>query len=184
MDAIKRTPEAPVAYGIMTGMGPTPPAVDRLIAKIFGLKGTAVMTNVAGPAEVRYMAGARISRLMFWVPQPAGLAVGLSIMSYAEQITVGLATDARVVPDPEAILRGFAEEYRVLERRASAARPSARKPVARPAGPQPAKAAKVAQLAEAAAQRRCRAETRQGTRCRNLALPGSDRCRVHQARVS
>ncbi len=196
MDAIKRTPEAPVAYGIMRGMGPTPAPVDRLIAKIFGLKGTAVMTNVAGPAEVRYMAGTRIDRLMFWVPQPAGLAVGLSIMSYAGRITVGLATDARVVPDPEAILRGFAEEYRALERRAAPARPPARKAAARPAGPRAVGAGKVAQLADAAkrpaavpvaapaGQLRCQAKTRQGTRCHNLALPGSDRCRVHQQRAS
>ncbi len=196
MDAIKRTPEAPVAYGIMRGMGLTPAPVERLISLVFGLKGTAVMTNVAGPAEVRYMAGTRIRRLMFWVPQPAGLAVGLSIMSYAGEITLGLATDARVVPDPGTILRGFAEEYQELERRAALAQPAARKATARHAKKHAAAAGKVALSAEAAQepaavrvaaparQLRCKAETRQGARCRNLALPGSDRCRVHQKGTS
>jgi WS/DGAT/MGAT family acyltransferase len=119
MDAIKSTPEAPVAYAILYGMGPTPVPITRLIAAVFGAKGTAVMTNVVGPKEVNYMAGKAIRRLMFWVPQPAGLAVGLSIISYAGEITVGLATDASVVPDPGRIMAGFHAEFEELQRRAA-----------------------------------------------------------------
>ncbi len=119
MDHIKATPEAVVTYGIMQGMGYTPPPVERLIATGFGLKGTAVMTNVIGPTEVRYLAGVPIARMMFWVPQPAGLGIGVSLMSYAGELTVSLATDAALVPDPEVIADGFREEFGQLVRLSS-----------------------------------------------------------------
>jgi WS/DGAT/MGAT family acyltransferase len=112
MDAIKSSPEAWVAYGIMAGMGHTPPAVERLIAGAFGVKGTAVITNVMGPKQVRYLAGAATERMLFWVPQPAGLALGLAVMSYKGELVVTLATDEGVIPDPENILAGFEAELR------------------------------------------------------------------------
>jgi WS/DGAT/MGAT family acyltransferase len=111
MQAIKHTPEAYVAYGILYGLGVIPTTVSRPIVSIFGIKGTAVMTNVPGPQEELFFSGAPIRRLMFWVPQPAGLAVGVSIISYAGQVTVGLATDAAVIPDPEIIMQAFHADY-------------------------------------------------------------------------
>jgi WS/DGAT/MGAT family acyltransferase len=114
MDAIKHTPEAAVAYGILAGLGPVPGPVTRTIAGVFGLKGTAVMTNVPGPKERLYLAGSPIRRVLFWVPQPAGLAVGVSILSYAGEVSIGLATDARVVPDPELIMDGFCSDFETL----------------------------------------------------------------------
>ena len=49
MDAIKRSPEALVAFGILGAIGATPVVMERLINRIFGMKLTAVMTNVPGP---------------------------------------------------------------------------------------------------------------------------------------
>ena len=121
MDYIKSTSEAAVAYGIMYGLGFTPPPVERMITRVFGLKGTAVMTNVIGPSEVRYLAGVPIKRMLFWVPQPAGLGMGVSLISYAGELSVMLATDARLVPDPEAMVAGFHREFDQLARLASAA---------------------------------------------------------------
>jgi WS/DGAT/MGAT family acyltransferase len=157
MDEIKGSPEAAVAFGIMYGMGLTPPGVDRLIANIFALKGTAVMTNVVGPKRKLYLAGVPIDNVMFWVPQPAGLAVGLSIMSYAGQVTVCLATDACVTPDPEAILEGFNLEFDLLRQRAD-------------------RVGAGSQRAEAG---RCQALTRAGRPCRNPAGDGG-LCAVHR----
>jgi hypothetical protein len=76
------------------------------------------MTNVVGPKEVHHMAG-KPSAGSCSVPQPAGLAVGLSIISYAGEVTVGLATDASVVPDPGRIMTGFHAEFEELQRRAA-----------------------------------------------------------------
>jgi WS/DGAT/MGAT family acyltransferase len=129
MDAIKASPEAAVTYGIMYGMGHTPPAVEHLVAKVFGMKATAVMTNSIGPVQPRYLAGSRIDRLLVWAPHPAGLALSFTILSYAGDLTVSLSTFASVVPDPETILAGFEAEFAEL-RRLGARRKSRAKPKA------------------------------------------------------
>lgn len=128
MDDIKRSPEAYVAFGILGTIGATPVAVERLINTIFGMKATAVMTNVPGPREPLYLAGNRIRTLMFWVPTPAHLGLGVSIISYAGQVNVGINTDARLIPDPDEITASFMEEFDAL--RALAERRAPRQPKA------------------------------------------------------
>lgn len=124
MDAIKRSPEAVVAFGILGAIGATPVAMERLINRIFGMKATAVMTNVPGPREPIYLMGNRIRGIMFWVPTPAQLGLGVSIISYAGEVIVGVGTDAGLVPDPEEIVNGFADEFlafkKLARKRASA----------------------------------------------------------------
>jgi hypothetical protein len=48
---------------------------------------------------------------MFWVPQSGRLGLGISILSYAGHVTVGVATDAGLVPEPDEIVLGFYGEY-------------------------------------------------------------------------
>jgi diacylglycerol O-acyltransferase / wax synthase len=115
MDYIKRTPEALVAFGILGAIGATPTVVEKMINRIFGMKATAVMTNVPGPREPIYLMGNRIRGIMFWVPTPANLGLGVSIISYAGEVIVGVGTDASLVPDPDEIVNGFVEEFRALE---------------------------------------------------------------------
>ncbi|MBI3942771.1 MAG: wax ester/triacylglycerol synthase family O-acyltransferase [Chloroflexi bacterium] len=114
MDAIKDTPEAAVAYGILNGIGMSPLEVQNLVVSIFGLKATAVMTNVPGPRETIYLAGQPVKGILFWVPQSGRLGLGVSIFSYARQVTLGIATDTGLVPDPEGIIAGFREEFREM----------------------------------------------------------------------
>ena len=83
---------------------------------IFGAKATAVMTNVPGPRETIYMAGAPIREIMFWVPQSGRLGLGVSILSYAGNVTIGVATDVGLVPDPDQIIAGFNQEFELLGR--------------------------------------------------------------------
>lgn len=115
MDYIKRTPEALVAFGILGVIGATPSAVEKVINSIFGMKATAVMTNVPGPREPIYLMGNRIRGIMFWVPTPASLGLGVSIISYAGEVIIGVGTDAGLVPDPEEIVNEFVQEFRALE---------------------------------------------------------------------
>ena len=85
MDTIKNTPEAVVAFGLLNTMGLTPIQVEKLIMDFFAAKVSAVMTNVPGPREPLYLAGSRIQDMMFWVPSPGSLSLGISILSYAGQ---------------------------------------------------------------------------------------------------
>ena len=69
-------------------------------AQVLARNATAVMTNVPGPQQPLYLAGARIDRLMFWVPQSGNLGMGVSILSYDGEVQFGLVTDRGLCPDP------------------------------------------------------------------------------------
>jgi WS/DGAT/MGAT family acyltransferase len=65
MTALKNSSEAAVALGILSGIGLTPADVQQQLVNLFGAKATAVMTNVPGPPMPLYMAGAKITGIMF-----------------------------------------------------------------------------------------------------------------------
>lgn len=113
--ALKRSAEPVVVYAILRLLGVVPLAVQNLVVKIFGTKATAVMTNVPGPREVLRLGGVPIQEIFFWVPQSGKLGLGISIISYAGHVRLGLASDAGLVPDPEVIVQGFHEELEALQ---------------------------------------------------------------------
>ena len=129
MDGLKRSPEALVAFGVLSVMGMTPVEVEHLGLRFFGTKATAVLTNVPGPRESIYLAGRKVDRIMFWVPQSGHLGLGISILSYAGGVMLGVASDEGLVPDPERIVDAFRLEFETLRKEAGR-----RKPVKRPAG--------------------------------------------------
>jgi WS/DGAT/MGAT family acyltransferase len=110
MDAIKSSSEPMVIYALLNAVGMAGPAVEGIALKIFGSKATAVMTNVPGPREEIFLAGKAMRSIMVWVPQSARLGLGVSILSYAGQVRLGVATDAGLVPDPGKIIEAFQEE--------------------------------------------------------------------------
>ncbi len=116
MDTIKRSSEAVVTYAILNAIGMTSAQIESLAVRFFGSKATAVMTNVPGPRETIYLTGKPMRSMMFWVPQSARLGLGVSILSYAGQVRLGIATDAGLVPDPERIIRGFHDEIQEMLR--------------------------------------------------------------------
>ena len=129
MDELKGSPEALVSFGVLSLMGLAPVEVEQLGLKFFGSKATAVLTNVPGPRQPLYMAGRKIDKVMFWVPQSGHMGLGISILSYAGGVMLGIATDAGLVPDPERIVDGFKVEFEALRKAAGQAgkpRPHAR----------------------------------------------------------
>jgi diacylglycerol O-acyltransferase / wax synthase len=69
---------------------------------------------VPGPQQPMYLAGSRIARLIFWVPQSGGIGLGLSILSYAGQVQFGLIADYKRVPDPNEVTARFQQEFEKL----------------------------------------------------------------------
>ena len=45
-----------------------------------------------------------------WVPQTGRIGLGLSILSYNNQVSVGFNVDLKVIPDPDVMLALFDEE--------------------------------------------------------------------------
>ncbi len=179
MDAIKNTPEAVVAFGLLGGMGISPIAIEKLLLRFFAAKVSGVMTNVPGPRETLYYCGAPIRNMMFWVPTPGNLSLGTAIISYNGQVTVGVATDAGLAPDPESIVAGFMDEFKAMHRIIQPARPEAKARQALPPKTEMAEAVEVENSGNGHEPALCQAVTKSGKPCRNHALPGMTTCARH-----
>ena len=111
MDAIKQSIEALTFYSLLGIFGVTPRQVEEQGLSIFGSRATAVVTNVRGPGQALYIAGAKIDNIMGWVPQAGHLGLGVSIFSYDGKVSVGVITDAGLVHDPEKITAGVRARF-------------------------------------------------------------------------
>ena len=114
MRALKGSYQPVIALGILAAMGAGPQVLQEQLLAMLAKNATAVMTNVPGPQQRLYFAGARIDRLMFWVPQSGDIGMGVSIMTYAGDVQFGLITDRSLCPDPERVIQSFAPEFEKL----------------------------------------------------------------------
>ena len=100
--------------GILGVVGFAPRGLQKQALDFLAKKATAVMTNVPGPQQPLYMAGAQIKRMMFWVPQSGNIGMGVSILSYAGGVQFGLITDKRLCEEPQRIIDRFEPEFEKL----------------------------------------------------------------------
>jgi diacylglycerol O-acyltransferase / wax synthase len=114
MDELKSSLQPAVAYGVLAAIGVLPSRLQPLPVSFFGSKASMVLTNVPGPRERIYLAGEPVRSAMFWVPQSGRLGLGISVLSYAGEVLVGVASDAGLVPDPQGIVAGFHAELDAL----------------------------------------------------------------------
>jgi hypothetical protein len=114
MKLLKATPEALVAHALLRAMGWAPRAIEDLAVTFFGKKTSLVLTNVPGPRTRLTLGGIDVSRIMFWVPQAARMGLGISIFSYAGEVTIGVLSDAGLVPDPETLVADMHAELFAL----------------------------------------------------------------------
>lgn len=114
MDALKGSQQPLVALGILAAMGVAPEVIKERTLEALAANASVVATNVRGTEQPRYFAGKRMTRQMFWVPQSGGIGIGVSILSYAGQVSFGVVSDARRVPDPETVAQLFTTEFETL----------------------------------------------------------------------
>lgn len=114
MNELKGSAEALVVFEVLSSLGMVPAELEKPIVEWFGSKATAVVTNLPGPKEKLFLAGAELDSVMYWVPQSGALALGVSILSYAGQIRLGVACDAALIPDPQSLVSDFLDEYQEL----------------------------------------------------------------------
>jgi diacylglycerol O-acyltransferase / wax synthase len=108
---LKTSYEPGVSLGLFAALGYLPKVVQDQLFNLLLSRGTAVMTNVPGPAEPLKVAGSTLRQSLFWVPQTGDFGMGVSIISYAGKVQFGLITDAALTPDPEALVSRFPEEF-------------------------------------------------------------------------
>lgn len=110
MKRLKESAEAKTAQLLLSSLGYLPPKLEGVVTTYFGRKSSLVLTNLMGPRERAMLSGIPIERMMFWVPEAAHLGLGISVFSYAGEISVCVLSDAAVLPDPEALVADFQAE--------------------------------------------------------------------------
>lgn len=111
MSALKTSYEPATTLGLFAALGRLPKVVQDQLFDMLVRRGTAVMTNVPGPAEPLTVAGSVLKQMMFWVPQTGDTGMGVSVLSYGGYVQFGLITDAALTPHPEMVVRHFPEEF-------------------------------------------------------------------------
>ena len=165
MDELKDSPEPAVVYTVLQVMGLAPAEIEKLGVEFYAAKTSLVLTNVPGPREKLYFAGNKIDKLMFWVPQSGRMGLGVSIISYAGEVIVGVITDQGLVPDPETIVAHFHADFEEMKSLVAEIEEQTYK------GAVP--------VVDVAERGRCKALTRAGKQCKNKAMAGSAYCHIH-----
>ncbi len=111
MAELKGSYQPLLAFAILSLTGLLIKPVQDTVLGLFAKKTTAVMTNVPGPAQALKFCGSTLRQNMFWVPASGDVGMGLSILSYGGGVQFGLITDAKLCPDPDAIISCFAPEF-------------------------------------------------------------------------
>ena len=111
MSALKSSYQPVLTLGLMAALGRMPGSVEAAAIDLLSTKATAVATNVPGPQHPLYLAGKKVARLIFWVPQSGNIGLGISILSYAGQVQFGLIADYKRVSDPALVAAKFHEEF-------------------------------------------------------------------------
>jgi WS/DGAT/MGAT family acyltransferase len=104
MDGLKGSLQAPMVYGAIKAFGRLPAWIVNPLADYCCSRASVEVSSVRGPRKPLYLAGAPLETVMFWIPRFGGIGLGVSILSYAGQVRVGVISDRDVVPDPEAVI--------------------------------------------------------------------------------
>jgi WS/DGAT/MGAT family acyltransferase len=117
MDHLKSGLEPLVLYSAVNlFLSSLPFAASRRLIDLFANKCTSVVTNVPGPTHELTLAGRRVRTLMYWVPQRATIGVGISILSVAGTVRLGVISDTEVLADPGLLVRAIETEFDDLQR--------------------------------------------------------------------
>jgi len=107
LDELKVSPEASVVAWLIRLVGVLPRLIDRLLLGFFGSKATLVATNLPGPRQPLELAGCRLNKIAYWVPMSGRLGLGVSFLSYAGNVQMGVISDAGLIPDPDRLVELF-----------------------------------------------------------------------------
>ena len=116
MVALKGSMQPPMVLAMLHVLGTLPSPLQTRGIDLFSRKATAVVSNVPGPRTPLTIAGQRVSRMLFWVPQSGSIGVGISVLTYAGEVHFGMIADRALVTSPAAVVARFEPELARLER--------------------------------------------------------------------
>jgi diacylglycerol O-acyltransferase / wax synthase len=96
---LKHSAEPFAAFGFQRLIAESPQAIARRVTEYFAGKTIGLLSNVPGPRAPLSMAGVSVRSILGWVPTSGDQPLGICLFSYDGTVNIGVATDARMIPD-------------------------------------------------------------------------------------
>ena len=113
---------AAYAYAVLTfALGETLALVPRGSVDYF-VPANVLISNVRGPGEPLYLAGARLEALCPMSTLISGMGLNITFMSYAGQVVIGFTANASALPDANRLAQYTREAFAALERQSQTRR--------------------------------------------------------------
>jgi diacylglycerol O-acyltransferase len=123
MDALKQAPDALVAMKVLGALGMASKTIERIGVDLFTGKASMLVTNVPGPPARVRLFGGRLATIVVWAPVSGSVGVGITLVSYAGEVRMGVSADVRRLGAPEALVTAFEADFAAIERAALGADP-------------------------------------------------------------
>lgn len=114
MRRLKHSIEARAVLAALAAVGRFPPSAGKFLVDLVASKACAVVSNLPGPDHDVKFDGARLTRAVFLPPQTGDIGLGVSILTYAGRVSLGVCADTGILADPALVLRPFAQELKSL----------------------------------------------------------------------
>jgi len=121
MNRIKHSDEAVITFGLQRAISMSPAQVAFFLTNFFANKAVGVLTNVPGPTAPMTFAGVTVRQIVGFAPCSGDQPMTATIFSYNGGVTLGFATDAALLPDPDSLADHVMAELTALGTAAAAA---------------------------------------------------------------
>lgn len=110
MKRIKNSDEPILTFSLQRAIAMSPSRVARLLTDYFANRAVGVLTNVPGPTRALSLDGIPVRQVIGFAPCSGDQPLTATIFTYAGTVTVGFASDAGLVPDPQTLVALVQEE--------------------------------------------------------------------------
>ncbi|MCU0277265.1 MAG: WS/DGAT domain-containing protein [Candidatus Nanopelagicales bacterium] len=114
MQRIKNSDEAVLTFGLQRMVSMSPSQIAFFLTNFFANKAVGVLTNVPGPTGLLRFAGADVDQVVGFAPCSGNQPMTATIFSYNGSVTIGFATDAGLLPDPDVLVAYVMEELEAM----------------------------------------------------------------------
>lgn len=114
MNRIKQSDEAVLTFGLQRIVSMSPSQMAYFLTNFFANKAVGVLTNVPGPRSEMTFSGVPVDQVVGFAPCSGDQPMTATIFSYNGGVTMGFATDANLVPDPELLCDYVVAEVQAL----------------------------------------------------------------------
>ncbi len=104
MQRIKNSDEPVLTFGLQRTISMSPARMATALTNFFANKAVGVLTNVPGPTSALALEGIPVRQVIGFAPCSGDQPLTATIFTYAGTVTVGFASDADLVPDPQTLV--------------------------------------------------------------------------------